>query len=558
MTPASQEVLFPLLGWDTSDEMTRQRPGTTPKIVNARSIDPSTFRFRGGGRPGHKKYPLAQSPAGTTVIQAVGQISICTEEAAAAVFQDYTPAFIADPTEPARNPNSRKIPPFGSAVPLLKNWPPPIRRQIQLVPSQTSQLNGFSVTLTATLTLQTAGSLIASGPLTLRTNPPGLNGDGGSGTTDGSGVATFLVAEPSFEGPVQYLVANEYTLAGFTFPLIARGICTVFWGPDGDRTITVTSPDGPNLDADGKAHPLVGLLTHGGGVPVPGILVRLRTTPSGRDGDGLEDYTDNDGGVMFSVSDTENETVIYTVRRPSPSSLSGSTSIQWGSATDQFKTAQNVGTSGTVTFDKSVSLGDTLVIAFFWGTGTSPSVASVTDNLGNTYTFAGHTNDPGAPSGPQFSVYWARVTSPGNCTVTVATSFAVPNSPLVDINAACYRKKTAGSPVVKTAFVSYPSPTTVFSDSAGSLGSANQDHLYVGCYFTLGKTSPLIVNFAVSTGFADHSDLNIGTGASVVIADNRNVGADVPSPVDPTVTYGSLFAITRGDFVVTLDFTPDP
>ena len=112
-----------------------------------------------------------------------------------------------------------------------------------------------------------------------------------------------------------------------------RGVTQVQWGPD--YILTLDSPDGTSLDADGKPHPLVAkLVKTSNGAPVSGRNIRLSTSPGGEVGDGSRKMTDSSGKVTFTVSDSSSETVDYTatlvMASGSPTPLTATESIQWG------------------------------------------------------------------------------------------------------------------------------------------------------------------------------------------------------------------------------------
>ena len=213
-------IEFPLNGLDTAGEFGAQRPNTTADATNVRSVDPLEERIRGGSRHGLVKYPNQRVPAGAFVIQALGQITVLSGDFLLIAFDDYEPDFIPDPStsndpsHPRHPPGSEPtVPPEGSGVQPNRDYPQNPRRRVELVPTPTSQVNGSNATLTATVTRRTAGTNVSGVTVTLRTNPPGQDGDGDTAVTNGSGVATFTVNEPSFEGIILYTAENEYTSA---------------------------------------------------------------------------------------------------------------------------------------------------------------------------------------------------------------------------------------------------------------------------------------------------------------------------------------------------------
>lgn len=202
------EVSFPLGGVDVAGEFSVQRPNTSADALNVRALDPLEERLRGGSRHGLIKYPNQRVPAGVQLIQHLNQIVLVSGDFLAVTFQDYEPDFI--PNTSTTDTTDTEIPPEGSGVQPYPGYPANPRRRIAAVPSQTTAINETTVTITSTLTRQTAGTLLSGQTLVLTTNPPGKDGDGDTAVTNGSGVATFTVSEATFEGQIQYTVYNEY------------------------------------------------------------------------------------------------------------------------------------------------------------------------------------------------------------------------------------------------------------------------------------------------------------------------------------------------------------
>lgn len=113
-----------------------------------------------------------------------------------------------------------------------------------------------------------------------------------------------------------------------------RGTCAVFWKPA--YTLTAESPDGTELDADGKEHDLIATLTKTvSGVPVPNRTLKLKTDPVDEVGHNKRKRTNSSGQVTFKVSNLDTESVEYTVSlvpRPATSSptVADDLTIQWG------------------------------------------------------------------------------------------------------------------------------------------------------------------------------------------------------------------------------------
>lgn len=206
--PETINVIFPLNGIDTSDEFGAQRPNSTPTAVNVRSLDPFQERARGGSRHGLAKYPNQQIPEGAELIQHLNQIVLQSGEFLLTTFTDFPPGGIPIPGFP-----NSTMPPGGNGFQPNQNFPLDPRRQVEAVPSSVSMINEQTLTITATLSRQSAGTFIGSETVVLTTNPPGMDGDGDTAVTDVNGEAVFTVTEPTYEGQVQYTVYNEYETA---------------------------------------------------------------------------------------------------------------------------------------------------------------------------------------------------------------------------------------------------------------------------------------------------------------------------------------------------------
>ncbi len=180
-----------------------------------------------------------------------------------------------------------------------------------------------------------------------------------------------------------------------------RGVTQVQWGPD--YILTLDSPDGTSLDADGKPHPLIAkLVKTSNGAPVSGRNIRLSTSPGGEVGDGSRKMTDSSGKVTFTVSDSNNETVDYTatlvMASGSPTPLTATESIQWGTS-DII--AFTEGGGGIHTF------GDTIMVRLFASSTDSPVMTPVENvvmtlraaALGPTPVGDGHVFGPTGPDG---------------------------------------------------------------------------------------------------------------------------------------------------------------
>lgn len=115
-------------------------------------------------------------------------------------------------------------------------------------------------------------------------------------------------------------------------PLITvRGTAIVDWRPA--WTLTLTSPDGLSLDADGESHVLQARLTHTvTGDPIPNRQILLQTVPFGEVGNGELAFTNAAGIATFTVSNEDTESVEYTAQVATSGNIDDTLTIQWGQA----------------------------------------------------------------------------------------------------------------------------------------------------------------------------------------------------------------------------------
>lgn len=115
-------------------------------------------------------------------------------------------------------------------------------------------------------------------------------------------------------------------------PLITiRGVTQVVWVPN--YTLTLTSPDGLELEADGEEHTIIAtLLNTATGAAVPNRTIRLLTTPSARVGNGKRARTDIEGKARFVVSNEDDESIDYEAQLAPQFAVTGDLTIQWGEA----------------------------------------------------------------------------------------------------------------------------------------------------------------------------------------------------------------------------------
>lgn len=142
-----QDIQFPAYGLDVSQGFDSQRPNTTNVGTNVRLYEPSTFRARGGARPGLLKYIPAQMPNGPHLIQMLDTIVSVPGTPSAIVPPGFNlpppqtldvpftgPGAVPDPSDPgpsswwspfqpSRIPTGRTVPPGGSGIIRYKNPP---------------------------------------------------------------------------------------------------------------------------------------------------------------------------------------------------------------------------------------------------------------------------------------------------------------------------------------------------------------------------------------------------------------------------------------------------
>lgn len=314
---------FPLQGIDVTVPYDQQPKKTTPSGVNVRARDPILSRYRGGSRPGLAPFGF-QVPGGDAKIQSLGILVSLNVNNVISTW-DFADDYVDDPRNAAR-----KIPPHGNGETPVFGWPPvgatAYRRQ-NLTASALTAVNGTTVTLTGTTTNQSGGSFVSGGLVKLSTTPVGRDGSGDTGTTNASGVTTFTVSEASFTGPVTYYAGHQYTRAGQPLPSTARGYVTVRWTPA--STLTLESPQGASFEADGKSHPLLATLTRiatSKGISGQKLILDTDVAAPGK---GQLRYTNGSGKATFAVSNTDVETVEYTVSLAAGGLTSDPVSVDW-------------------------------------------------------------------------------------------------------------------------------------------------------------------------------------------------------------------------------------
>lgn len=281
------------------------------------------------------------------LVQHLNQLVVLDPNYLLTSFENFNPDFVPDPStnnfpdgNPAgtvpsgngtRNPD-RDIPPGGDGGQPNRYMPPSDRRRLIIVPSSPTAIDGATVTMTITLQ-GLPGTIPTAGLVTVTTRPSGHSGDGASATTSGGGTATLDVSEPTYEGQIIYTATHLYIDAVTGKPAGTRSSTKVTWRPN--YNLGVVSTDGTQLDADGKSHPLVSVLSLASdGTPVRNRRILLRTDPSGRFGDLKQRLTNPLGEAIFTIKDSNNEDVTYTValipRDSGPPTISASTTVTWG------------------------------------------------------------------------------------------------------------------------------------------------------------------------------------------------------------------------------------
>lgn len=126
-------------------------------------------------------------------------------------------------------------------------------------------------------------------------------------------------------------------------PFTVRGTCQVRWNPA--YTLTLTSPDGISLKADGRNHPFKATLTRtSNGSAVVSRKILMNTSPAGRTGNGQVVWTDGNGVASFPVNDTYTESVVYTCKLLPGGIPTANLTLNWTGSTSGVRFCNVIGT----------------------------------------------------------------------------------------------------------------------------------------------------------------------------------------------------------------------
>ncbi len=329
-------------------------------------------------------------------------------------------------------------------------------------------------------------------------------------------------------------------------PITVRGSATVLWKPP--WTLTLTSPDGLDLDADGESHPLqVRLLHTVTGLPIANRQVLLETDPRGRIGDKAIKWTDANGRCTFNVSSETDESVLYRAAVMTASNIEDTLTIQWGEepepiiASGQAISAPLAVTMNvTAAYSDDCTMGRISIVAVTCGLGFSQVITSVTDSLGTVYTLVQSATAAGANI---VSVYKGIIPADGanTITATVTSDGTAPSGYGAGIVAAEYGRDTvsATDPPISAS----QSRTNSFgaTATAGQLAAGQIDGtIYLGVFRTPKSFGPIVVGRTYATGFNERvalsgSSSGIGTANYLSIADS--LGETIVGIVEPSLTW---------------------
>ena len=202
------------------------------------------------------------------------------------------------------------------------------------------------------------------------------------------------------------------------------GVAQVLWKPN--WTLSLTSPDGLSLDADGKPHPLRVHLFHTiSGAPQVGRQILLETTPSGRAGDKKILFTNAQGRGTFQVEDESDESVLYRASLMTASSIGDSLTIQWGGSNLFYSVSYGFGGPFNKDLDIDAQIGVNYVNPGDCSSTGDPvppgttfilSPGGISGIVGDTFTIPG----PGV-AGPV--TYVATIDLPGSPSDNCSTGF---------------------------------------------------------------------------------------------------------------------------------------
>lgn len=279
-------------------------------------IDPAWLNS-GSGADGAIKITYSLS----NPIQHLAQLTVLDADLIITSFENYTTGMIPDPSSnnfPDGNPNgslptgygnrnpdpARMIPPTGGAGYPVRNKPTTPRRRIIVTPSATSVTNGTTAQLNISLVSLPGSVAVGSGVVKVQTIPDGQDGDGATGTTNGSGQVTINVLENNYEGTILYVVSHTFTNSK-NKKVTCTGTAEITWVPNYSLVLSFPFTSHENLLDFGASsaeiqkfirdYPFVATLTsNADGSPVAGRALRIKT---------LEDlYNGSTLGCSFNAS----------------------------------------------------------------------------------------------------------------------------------------------------------------------------------------------------------------------------------------------------------------
>lgn len=183
-------------------------------------------------------------------VQHLAQVVVLDDAYLISAFEDYnaTSGFVTDPStnppggdpDEVRNPPpGRDVPPGGSPPQPNRRQPPAARRRVQVTTPSAVVANGTNATLNISLVSLPGSSGVGPGVVVVNTQPPRSNGDGTVLTTNGAGIVSLTVNEPTREGTVTYFVTHVYLDTATGRRRASRGIVQITWSPDFVMTASV-------------------------------------------------------------------------------------------------------------------------------------------------------------------------------------------------------------------------------------------------------------------------------------------------------------------------------
>jgi hypothetical protein len=183
-------------------------------------------------------------------IQHLAQVVVLDDNYLIASFEDYnaTSGFVTDPSTnpPTGNPDDvrnpppgRDVPPDGSSPQPNRRQPPAVRRRVMVTTPSEIVANGTNATLNISLVSLPGSTGVGPGVVVVTTQPPRSNGDRTTLSTNGAGIVSLTVNEPTREGTVTYFVTHVYLDTATGRRRATRGIARITWSPDFVMTASV-------------------------------------------------------------------------------------------------------------------------------------------------------------------------------------------------------------------------------------------------------------------------------------------------------------------------------